>query len=108
MTLVRRSALASAALLFGIAPALAQTGTAPAPTSGGAAPGATMTQVPAGTADPCGPGGQQGNLSGKLADCNGVITPPATGDGDIHQAAPDPTPNSTPVIKPQTGGTVAK
>ena len=92
-------------------PALAQS--APVPTAGGASPSSRMTQVPSGTAGPCGPGQQSpsaatDDLSSKLADCNGVIAPPATGDEMFGLAAADPNPSSTPVIKPQTGDAVPK
>ncbi|GGE00176.1 hypothetical protein GCM10011390_18710 [Aureimonas endophytica] len=54
--------------------------------------------------DPCAaaPGTQQaeGDLTGKLADCKGVLTPPATADTSIQAPAPDPDPNTTPVIPP--------
>ncbi|GJE77441.1 hypothetical protein BGCPKDLD_4045 [Methylorubrum suomiense] len=39
-------------------------------------------------------------LSDKLEKSDGVIKPPAGVDPEIRTIAPDPTPNSTPVIKP--------
>jgi hypothetical protein len=40
-------------------------------------------------------------LSGQLQDCGGVLAPPDVGDGDIEESAPDPDPNTTPVIPPE-------
>ncbi|WP_422236694.1 hypothetical protein [Methylorubrum rhodinum] len=39
-------------------------------------------------------------LSDKLEKSDGVIKPPADIDPEIKTIAPDPSPNSTPVIKP--------
>ncbi len=39
-------------------------------------------------------------LSDKLEKSDGVIKPPAGVDPEIKTIAPEPTPNSTPVIKP--------
>lgn len=39
-------------------------------------------------------------LSEKLEKSDGVIKPPAGVDPEIRTIAPEPTPNSTPVIKP--------
>lgn len=39
-------------------------------------------------------------LSEKLEKSDGVIKPPAGVDPEIKTIAPEPTPNSTPVIKP--------
>ncbi|GAB6842027.1 hypothetical protein [Methylorubrum rhodinum] len=39
-------------------------------------------------------------LSDKLEKSDGVIKPPAGIDPEIKTIAPDPSPNSTPVIKP--------
>jgi hypothetical protein len=49
------------------------------------------------------------NLSSKLSRSGGVITPKADVDPGMHVPAPDPHPNSTPVIPPSaTGGGSAK
>ncbi len=40
------------------------------------------------------------SLSEQLDENEGVITPPPVGDAEIHVPAPDPTPNTTPVIPP--------
>jgi len=40
------------------------------------------------------------SLSQKLNESNGVIKPEGNVDPDIHTTAPEPHPNSTPVIKP--------
>ena len=54
-------------------------------------------------------GASTGSLSSKLNKSNGVITPQADMDPGIHAAAPDPHPNSTPVVPPAaTGGGTAK
>ena len=39
-------------------------------------------------------------LSEQLEENQGVIDPPSVGDAEIHVPAPDPTPNTTPVIPP--------
>jgi hypothetical protein len=41
-----------------------------------------------------------GNLSDQLSRSGGVIKPRTDVDPDMHQAAPDPGPQSTPVIPP--------
>ena len=49
------------------------------------------------------------NLSTKLSNSGGVITPKSDVDPGIGKAAPDPRPNSTPIIPPSaTGGGSAK
>ena len=49
------------------------------------------------------------SLSSKLNKSDGVITPKADIDPGIHVGAPDPHPNSTPVVPPAaTGGGNAK
>lgn len=54
-------------------------------------------------------GEQGGNLSQKLSKSNGVIHPQTNIDPGMHVPAPDPHPNSTPVIPPSaTGGNSAK
>ena len=57
-------------------------------------------------------GGSDGggaSLSSKLNQSDGVITPKADIDPGIHVPAPDPNPNSTPVVPPAaTGGGTAK
>jgi len=46
------------------------------------------------------PGIDSESLSEQLDENQGVITPPPVGDAEIHVPAPDPTPNTTPVIPP--------
>ena len=54
-------------------------------------------------------GGQDESLSTKLSNSGGVIVPKIDVDPGIHAQAPDPRPNSTPVIPPAaTGGGTAK
>ena len=54
-------------------------------------------------------GASTGSLSSKLNKSDGVITPKADMDPGIHADAPDPHPNSTPVVPPAaTGGGTAK
>ena len=49
------------------------------------------------------------NLSGKLSRSGGVITPKSDVDPGIGKSAPEPRPNSTPVIPPSAnGGSSAK
>lgn len=49
------------------------------------------------------------SLSKQLSKSGGVITPKRNIDPGIHVQAPDPHPNSTPVIPPSaTGGNTAK
>lgn len=56
-----------------------------------------------------GASGSGKSLSSKLSESNGVITPKADVDPGIHVPAPDPHPNSTPVVPPAaTGGGTAK
>lgn len=43
-------------------------------------------------------GAGEDSLSGKLAPCGGVLTPPPTGDGEAAKPAPDQ--GNTPIIKP--------
>ena len=45
-------------------------------------------------------GNSGATLSEKLEKSDGVIEPPAGVDPEIKTIAPEPTPNSTPVIKP--------
>ncbi|MEX6508490.1 hypothetical protein [Jiella sp. M17.18] len=109
--------LAAFALAAGLGAASAQQ---PA-TSGTPAPDTPLTQIPevpapgprssappAGSqnpmGDPCkaepGGGGSGQTLSNKLSDCSGVLSPPSTSDPGIQAPAPDPEPNTTPVIPP--------
>ena len=54
-------------------------------------------------------GGRSESLSTKLSKSGGVITPQGDTDPKMHVPAPDPHPNSTPVIPPAaTGGNTAK
>ena len=53
--------------------------------------------------------GSGDNLSTKLSRSGGVIAPKSDVDPGIGKTAPDPHPNSTPVIPPSaTGGATAK
>ena len=113
------AALAGLALLSSVSISAAQQSPAP----GTAPPDAPLTQIPEVPApgpdsseppapdaspmgDPCAaqPGGAGAgqDLSGKLADCSDVLTPPATNDPEIQAPAPDPTPGTTPVIPPNS------
>ncbi|WP_416357186.1 hypothetical protein ACLNGM_03390 [Aureimonas phyllosphaerae] len=89
-----------AALLGSAAPAGAQT-TSPA-TPAPSVPDRGAQAIPPST-DPCAaqPHGADGQtLSGQLADCGGVLTPPPTGTSGIEAPVPDPDPGTTPVIPP--------
>ncbi len=85
-----------AALFIGAVPASAQT-TSPAP----AVPDTPGQAIPPST-DPCAPRPADGTqtLSGQLADCGGVLTPPDTGSPGIEAPVPAPDPGTTPVIPP--------
>ncbi len=48
--------------------------------------------------------GGDDNLSTKLSRSGGVITPKSDVDPGIGKSAPDPRPNSTPVIPPSANG----
>ncbi len=66
---------------------------------------AAQTNAPSSTED----GGKGQSLSSKLNKSDGVITPKADVDPGIHVPAPDPRPNSMPVVPPAaTGGGTAK
>lgn len=68
---------------------------------------AAQTSPPATSVEGGSAGGQ--SLSSKLSKSDGVITPKADVDPGIHVGAPDPHPNSTPVVPPSaTGGGNAK
>ena len=82
------TAIAALALLAASA-ASAQT---PAPTQ-------TPSQPPTSLQD-----GGGDNLSTKLSRSGGVITPKSDVDPGIGTSAPDPRPNSTPVIPPSANG----
>ena len=72
----------------------------------------SMTAAVAQTPPPSsihGPATSGQSLSTKLSESNGVIKPKADIDPGIHVPAPDPHPNSTPVVPPAaTGGGTAK
>ncbi len=89
-----------AVLLLGAAPGFAQTSPAPPPApSGTDTPGQA---IPPST-DPCAArpdGAEAQTLSGQLADCGGVLTPPETGTSGIEAPVPAPDPGTTPVIPP--------
>jgi hypothetical protein len=63
-------------------------------------PGAPSSRTAPSTAEGAKPGGTQGSdmLTEKLDDCNGVLTPPPVGDGDIVEPAPQA--GKMPVITP--------
>lgn len=89
-----------AALLWSAVPASAQT-TDPAPPAP-SVPDTGAQAIPPST-DPCAaqPEAAAGQtLSGQLADCGGVLTPPDTGMPAIQAPVPDPDPGTTPVIPP--------
>ena len=87
-----------AVAVIGLVAATAARAQSPAP---GSVP--AQTQAPTTLQD----GG--GNLSSKLSRSGGVIAPKGDVDPGIGKAAPDPRPNSTPVIPPSaTGGGSAK
>ena len=87
--------------LLAAAPVAAQT-TAPPP------PGSPQTIPEKQSTTPL-QGGRSDSLSSKLSKSGGVITPNTNVDPGIHVPAPDPHPNTTPVIPPSaTGGDTAK
>lgn len=68
-----------------------------------------MAQTTAPTGGTTMQGAPSGNLSSQLSKSGGVITPNSDVDPGMHVPAPDPHPNSTPVIPPSaTGGNSAK
>lgn len=85
---------ATLALCASAPAALAQT--APEPPPPEAAP-----------ADPCavapGDASSSETLTGQLAECNGVLTPPDDTATGIQAPVPDPDPGTTPVIPPEEG-----
>lgn len=87
-----------AALVLGASPTFAQTAT-PLPET--ASPDTPAQAIPPST-DPCAaqPGDGAQTLSGQLADCGGVLTPPETGTSGIEAPVPAPDPGTTPVIPP--------
>lgn len=91
-----------AAVLATAVPALAQMpSTPPAPPAAGS-PDTPAQAIPPST-DPCAaqPDASDGQtLSGQLADCGGVLTPPDTGLSGIQAPVPAPDPGTTPVIPP--------
>ena len=90
-----------AAMTLGVlamAPAMAQTN----------APG-SQTAIPEKQSPTTLQGGRSESLSSKLSNSDGVIAPKGDIDPGMHVPAPDPHPNSTPVIPPSaTGGGTAK
>lgn len=112
MTHLFRSAALAACLTATAVPALAQSdGTGGASTQAAPTSPEYQTQAPA-SAGPCAPGTasstQGGNLSGKLAQCGGVITPPPAGTVDPGIQAPTPDTGTARVVPPPTGGAVPK
>jgi hypothetical protein len=61
----------------------------PALAAGGEQPGGDQSQKCAPGARPPGGEGAGKDLSRKLDDCNGVLSPPGVGDGDMVEPAPD-------------------
>lgn len=59
--------------------------------------GSTLAQTPGAPSNPCCPDATAPNRS-TLTECDGVLKPPATGDGEIVEPAPDA--GKTPVIPP--------
>lgn len=59
--------------------------------------GATLAQTPGAPAEPCRPDPTTPNRS-TLTECDGELKPPATGDGEIVEPAPDT--GKMPVIPP--------
>lgn len=101
----RFAAPALAALLLGLAfdPAFAQPVTPDTPPPGQEDDEGTPDSQTA-PDDPCAiaPGvtRDEGDLTGQLSDCNGVLTPPPTAGGEMQAPVPDPDPNTTPVVPP--------
>lgn len=62
--------------------------------------GSVLAQTSGTPADPCrpDPAAPEGSLGSTLAECDGVLKPPATGDGEMVEPAPDA--GETPVIPP--------
>lgn len=87
-----------AGLLSGVGPALPAAALAQA-TAPGAEPGVTTEdcRVTPGDGSEAAPS-QDGDLTAKLDACNGVLQPPATGDAEIREPAPEA--GETPVIPP--------
>ena len=99
--MARTSFLVMSAALLSVLPAAAQTTAAPAAGS--------VQTIPEKQGTTSMGGGGSENLSSKLSKTGGVITPQADTDPKMHVPAPDPHPNSTPVIPPSaTGGDTAK
>lgn len=94
MTYRKASATAATALILLMTPAAAQTTAAPDQ------PVETVPTRPECTADNPNRPADCDNLSRELDETGGVITPPATADGDIRVPAPDPDPGNMPVIRP--------
>lgn len=101
MTALRRNRLLVAGLAFGLLahPALAQQSEPPPvtpddPVAAEPVLPQTCTDEATGETRPC------RNLSEQLGETGSVIEPPPVADSDIQVPAPDPTPNTTPVIPP--------
>ncbi len=87
-----------AALVLGASPAFAQ---APAQPPTAESPDNPAQAIPPST-DPCAarPSGAEGQtLSGQLADCGGVLTPPETGTSGIEAPVPAPDPARRPSFR---------
>lgn len=91
MSILPKRAALAVLICLGAAPVAAQTD-APDPETTPQAP--TVCRDESGALKPC------ENLSEQLGDTGGVIQPPPAGDPEIAVPAPDPSPNTTPVIPP--------
>ncbi|OQP84165.1 hypothetical protein BTR14_20380 [Rhizobium rhizosphaerae] len=89
--LVAAAAFAAAALMA--TETIAQTAPAPG--------GTNCTGAPSSTGTGANPTHGSASLTERLDNCNGVLAPPATGDGDM--VSPPPQQGTTPVIKPGDG-----
>ena len=99
--MARTAFLVVSAALISASPSAAQITTTP--------PAAGTQTIPEKQSPNSLEGGRSESLSTKLSRSGGVITPQTDTDPKMHVPAPDPQPNSTPVIPPSaTGGNTAK
>ncbi len=99
--MVRKSIFVASAMLLSGMPAMAQTTPM--------APAGNSQTIPEKESTKPLQGGRSDSLSSTLSRTGGVITPSQDADPKMHVPAPDPHPNSTPVIPPSaTGGNTAK
>ncbi|OLP58631.1 hypothetical protein BJF93_17485 [Xaviernesmea oryzae] len=85
------AAVAFVVMALAATEAIAQATTAPAG-------GDNCTGAPSSTGTGANPNHGSASLTERLDNCNGVLAPPATGDGGL--VAPAPNAGETPVIKP--------